>query len=634
MNPDDIDAVAYGITHVVGSKAGTWANQALDYALNTDAAFVAVAYLKPPEVFRYERSRWFIQPMPSRAALDAWYQGLAADPSSYHYAAEFDKTVPEWGTGRAVAAIAEPIAYASGVVGAAPEPIAYVPVGAAPSVHDQLAHLDHLVALHETFWARVAQEHPTSEMRVFLRDHWDPWFARWWETRPLLVAADSVHEAAQGLSGLRELAAYNGIPTPDLGTSQHGFVRPGELPMVSGDHDYVGADAIESYRAVASQAVRNAHHQRPAPVFGYLRAGTHQKVYLFNTLDEAHAWYVQLEPGYDYAAMFGADLHVPITEDLGGAIVSGDSSTEVGHWLLPLALGVPAGAYGGYRYREWQEAHPGKIIPWIGAQADSDVARRHAWPRTQLLIQSAIHNVLEWDQKKPDEWDEYGLYDARTSGAPVGAYVWHLGPLGAAGALFSTYDEALAHMRDAIHTDHAALALFDKMSPHWPNPVNWTKNDDPTHESAIAAQIAHSAPLTSANKAAFAAQVAQARQRAQAMRTAGWVDMIGGAPWYEIVGAAIDVLRKQAQAAAEEMPGRVVGILRDAQNQWKLKSFHDADDADDWFAHSTRNAASYTYAAYFDKDDPLFPHPLNEKIGGARASSVPGSPIPRVVAEV
>jgi hypothetical protein len=508
------------------------------------------------------------------------------------------------------------------------------------SATEQLHHLDQLVALHETFWAGVAQEHPTPKMRAFMRHHWDPWVAAWWEARPHFdapsssgIVASAVHEAARSLSSLRELAAYNGIPTPDLGTSQHGFVQPGEPPMVSGDHQNIqapraGADPIEGYRAVAIDAVRSAHHQAPAiSVFGYARTGHHQKVYLFHDADQANAWHAQLQPGYDYAAVFSAADHqyAPVVEDFGGAVVSGDA--QVGHWLVPLALGVPAGALGGYYYRKWQEKHPGKIIPWISGATneahhavdhlryahpvDSDVARRSAWPRTKILIHSAIADVRGEQQANP-----------------AVAYVWFLEPWGPNIATFSSYDQALAFVREAID-DYAAIALFDATSPHWPNPVSWHKSDAPEHETAIAQQIAR-----------HAVHPVAASAGAPWVGAGPWVDIDFGdheirmGPWVEIVGAAIDVFRKQAQAAAEVAPGPVVGLRRDARDQWQIEQFRSSDDADDWFGHATHDPAHFTYAAYFDKRDPTFPEPLNEAIGGARASSTPGSTIHRGVAEV
>jgi hypothetical protein len=182
---------------------------------------------------------------------------------------------------------------------------------------------------------------------------------------------------------------------------------------------------------------------------------------------------------------------------------------------------------------------------------------------------------------------------------------------------FSSSEQALAYMRDRIQTPHVALALFDATSPRWPNPVNWTKSYDPAHESVIAQQIARHAPT----------------------QTAG--ELVGTEPWQSIVGteqtligAAIDVLRKQGKAAAEEMPGRVIGVLRAPRNRWTLKSFRTLDDADDWFGRATFEPRDFTYAAYYEKDANGIPYLENEKIGGARAPSVPGPPIPREIATV
>lgn len=228
---------------VVGSKAGAWANQALDYALNTDSPFVAVAYLTPAAGSSYyTRTHWVVYAMRSRQDLDDWYKTFVAYSDRYHYIAAYDKTTPEWNAGRPIAVTAEPGAYTSGDI-----------VGAV-SIRDQLSRLDQLVAAHETYWAAVAQYNPRSAlMREFLSRYWDPWFTNWTLARSRLdhqrtvydqgysrsetalapegAVAGFVREAAQGLTAMREFAAQRGIPTVDLGTSQHGFVHPEELRM-------------------------------------------------------------------------------------------------------------------------------------------------------------------------------------------------------------------------------------------------------------------------------------------------------------------------------------------------------------------------------------------------------------------
>jgi hypothetical protein len=513
-------------------------------------------------------------------------------------------------------------------------------IGASP---DHLSHLDQIVALHENFWGAQAQQHPTHAMREFLRHHWDTWLTAWWTTRTYLdtdqglkmlrsllargqrmgievpgvviepTAADLraavVHEASQGLSALRALAAHEGLPLPDLGLKVSGAASSAYNPRMMSAHaglDHGGADTIARYRNVALHAVMGAQHDNPSPAYGYLRIGQGQHIYLFPAIHDAQTWFEQRDHagGFDYVAVFdAANLSGPVAEDLGAESSPqvGCDPTQVGHWFLPLALGLPLGAAGGYAYRGWRENSPGKIVPWIsgdytpwgahiiGAE-NSDVARRRVWPRTKALIQSVIREVhaAEADPSMSH----------LTDWSPT-AYVWSLESVGGSHvAPFASHEEALAYMRERMQGDHVALALFDKASPHWPNPVNWTKSDDPAHEPVIAEQIARYYPV----------------------HTAG----VGSYPWYSIVGAAIDVLRRQAKIAADGLPARVIGVARDEGNRWQLKQFHSVDDADDWFGHVTRDLARFTYAAYFDKDDVLYPDPLNEKIGAARTPVISG----------
>ena len=414
----------------------------------------------------------------------------------------------------------------------------------------------------------------------------------------------------------------------------------------------VGVDMFERYRHVAIDAVSDVGRQ--SPVLGYLRLGQQQHIYLFPAILDARAWFDQrrqIASGYDYMAVFLArDLRRPLLEDFGQTVVSGCDPTQVGHWFLPLALGVPAGAAGGYFYRKWQEEHPGKVIPWISGEDPSvggpwvdivghdvgpsvggpwvdivghDPVGAYPWAsihdlgpsrfvqrgpwvdivgserhQTHALIRSAIREVIASDRRGWEvPWS-------------VAAYVWALNPDGTTSVSPSwSPDAALVFLRDLAYTRQpVAIALFDKTSAHWPNPVSWTKSPDPAYEGVIAQQIArHTSP-----------------------RTAG----VGAGPWLTIVGEALDVLRRQAKIAADELPGRVIGAVRDGDNRWQLKQFHSADDADDWFGHVTRRPTTFTYAAYFDKDDVLYPNPLNEKIGGARSPALPGPSIPRGIAEV
>jgi hypothetical protein len=218
------------------------------------------------------------------------------------------------------------------------------------------------------------------------------------------------------------------------------------------------------------------------------------------------------------------------------------------------------------------------IEPMVGVQVD-DRARRRAWPQTRALIQSAINEV--------------------TASAPSAAYVWSLDPPSAAYYTaqtsvmpFASTADALDYMRARIQTPHVALALFDRNSAHWPNPISWTKSDDPAHEPFIAAQAA---------------------KASSSIRASGGT----------AVGAAFDDVRKRAQTIANKRAGNVVGVIHTTKDGlWHALAFRNTDDADDWLGTSTQEPASYTYAAYFDKDDRMWPHAVNEKTGGPRAQDM------------
>jgi hypothetical protein len=112
-------------------------------------------------------------------------------------------------------------------------------------------------------------------------------------------------------------------------------------------------------------------------------------------------------------------------------------------------------------------------------------------------------------------------------------------------------------------------------------------------------------------------------------------DWVGtGGPRVEIIGAEQDTVRKQAADAAKDYPGRVIGAVRWADGNWHLEPFKSTDDADDWFGSVTGVPSMFTYAAYYDKADATFPRPLNEAFGHPRAPKLPGTPIPRGVAQV
>jgi hypothetical protein len=439
--------------------------------------------------------------------------------------------------------------------------------------------------------------------------------------------------------------------------------------------DYVGVVNGGSYPEVAAQAVRNASQQKLAPVYGYLRAPvegvSHQRIYLFNTLDEAQGWFMGLAHSpsqlYDYVAVFSAanlSQPVPGLESFGHPLVGG--VPQVGN-VLPFLLGLPLGGLGGYFYRGWRDQHPGQWIPglpaghsvggpwldvqdmvgnqpyvggpWLDVQnmpyvqdmvgnqsygqemlgsgpydgdpwlavddmpgnqsyvggpwldlagpqvggpwldlmgAEMGVPeQRRAWLQTRGLIESAKRDVIDAQAR-----------------APAAAWVWSFDASDMQVVPFSSVTQAQAYMYERLQAPHIALALFDTHATrHWPNPVRWNKSDDPAYAPLIAQRVAEYAST----------------------RTAG--DFAGRRAIS--IGSALSDVRNRAQTLASKRAGDVVGVLHATKDQlWHALAFANEDDADDWL--ETQDPTSFTYAAYFDKNDATWPRAILEKIGGFR----------------
>jgi hypothetical protein len=122
--------------------------------------------------------------------------------------------------------------------------------------------------------------------------------------------------------------------------------------------------------------------------------------------------------------------------------------------------------------------------------------------------------------------------------------------------------------------------------------------------------------------------IAQQAAKTGPTRTAG--DYVGA---QTSIGTAIDDVRSRAQSLATKRAGNVIGVIHTLKDGlWHALAFRNADDADDWLGTATHDPASFTYAAYYDKEDYQWPHPVNEKIGGLGASKPPGAPIRREIA--
>ena len=484
--------------------------------------------------------------------------------------------------------------------------------------------------------------------------------------------------------------------------SAKAFGDEGEQDMSAYADNYVGAEG-QSYPEVASQTVRRIHSQQRSPLYGYLRSGIREKIYLFNLLEDARAWFDQhmrTQPDHDYAAVFSAaNLSAPIAgmehfnrTTVGCVPPYVGCDAHVGNWW-PFFLGLPLGGAAGYFLRRWQEpesaraqvptlrdaarplfapqasqapappppqssgdpyvggpwldivgqqygdfgsfataddygygyADPAVGGPWldiagpqvggpwldiagpqvggpwldiVGAQAD-DAARRRSWPQTKALIDSAIADVTSYATSFPAAEAYVWSLDAPVSGPYTSQSGAIITPEGTTNVVpFSSQVEALKYLREVAQTKPVALAMFERSSPHWPNPIAWRKSDEPEHAQVIAQHVASRSPTQTSGTYAGADTV---------------------------IGAAIDDVRRRAQSLADRRAGNVIGVIHTSKDGlWHTLAFRTADDADDWLNTAAQDQASYTYAAYFDKEGDSWPAPYIEKIGGFRPARQTG----------
>ena len=177
---------------------------------------------------------------------------------------------------------------------------------------------------------------------------------------------------------------------------------------------------------------------------------------------------------YDSPAFGGTARHL-----FDGAFVAGwpDSTGDNMHTIGAelTALSTP-----GFGFRSWYQPYYGYPYSgvFLGASPPGTIT-------TRALIQSAIEDVAVAEDPNFSPISGYGFKH----------WYWVLypsteEPFSAVGAT-SSHNEALAEMRKLRHELRPlALAVFDKTSPHWPNPVAWTKTDDPTYDQAIARRLA------------------------------------------------------------------------------------------------------------------------------------------------
>jgi hypothetical protein len=241
----------------------------------------------------------------------------------------------------------------------------------------------------------------------------------------------------------------------------------------------------------------------------------------------------------------------------------------------------------------------------VGASAS---AAPSSWPQTKALIDAAIGDIQGYVASYPTAAAYVWTLDAPSRGPYTGSTPGSVVMLDGTTNIvpFSSQPEALAYLREVAQTHPVAMAMFERSSPHWPNPTAWRKSDSPDDAPLIAQFVASRAPGSTQMSGTYAGAV---------------------------IGSAIDDVRARAQDLAAKRDGAVVGVIHTSQDGlWHTIAFRSLDDADDWFGSATQNAATYTYAAYFDKNDVQWPYPINEKIGGAPPPRPAGEPIRRDVA--
>lgn len=132
-------------------------------------------------------------------------------------------------------------------------------------------------------------------------------------------------------------ARKRAVPAPSYQTAPTAY-RPAPAAAPYQTAPAARPAAPGAYRQTASRAVARAQQQyqqqssggAAPPALGYLRADRHQKVYFFNSPEEAQGWYAALAPGYSYAAWFDArNLSAPVAENFGG---TGTTTSGVGAW--------------------------------------------------------------------------------------------------------------------------------------------------------------------------------------------------------------------------------------------------------------------------------------------------------------
>ena len=259
----------------------------------------------------------------------------------------------------------------------------------------------------------------------------------------------------------------------------------------------------------------------------------------------------------------------------------------------PPPVGGPWLDFVGQDYGQ-DDYYAGDDVDGYSVGAQDDAARRREWPQTKALIQSAIDDVTREAANHPAEayvWVLDAPASSPYAGRAPGSVVMLEGTTNV--VPFSSQGEALNYLREVAQTRPVALAMFERSSQHWPNPVAWRKSSEPEHAAVIAQRVANQTPPQASG---------------------AYVGADTG------VDSAVNEVRSRARQLAERRAGTVIGVIHTSKDGlWHVLAFRSANDADDWLNTATQDQNAYTYAAYFDKEGESWPAPYIEKIGGFRA---------------
>ena len=645
----------------------TPADTARSYAAASSSPYVGVILLRMPPQVADQTPSWRVNEFSSRAALDDWYEDAVGSTHEYFYLAIFDKTPAPWrAPGHAIAEAPHQGPHVGATI-----------AGVAMSKFDQLAHI---VALHETYFAALAQKYPHSEqVRQWLTGDWDPFFRRWLDvtadgsplTEPLIT------RVSQALSQLRDAARGRGIPVPDLGTATPSHA-PAPAPAPAVDPMVAQMNAETDRRFAAQYGVqhklnpRNPHDAAMIPLWLDLRYQVAQEAAelanrqlgteLADTLSSGGGhhhgggggghhhgggrrqfwgggggWGWGWDP-YWYGFPYGygyddVDVNVyvnPPPNDLRwndyGAVISGERGgrfERVPHHerLVAIAPALVPELMGG-----WFDSITGAVhaaINGVGHAASSVVGTvGHTLYKLKGPIAAAA-----------------GIAAGAAAMAIPGA-----GPLVApmAAGLANNLVNAAAGDGDVAQAAQAVVTQATELAQKSPEVA---KALGTAHEAVAKAATGYHIVQTVANAAAgnkdaldqineLSLEAAAGNPAAQsAIQLAhGAISASEQQQQTKVSGAAHVTPRQQAQAAARDQPNRIVGVVQRADGSWSVEPFASSDDADDWFGSWLNLPDAYAYVAYFDKADAAWPNPLNEQASKHPATHVGHWSLPMLVA--